>query len=363
MENKLMRKIDKVMHFLIHNGFLFTVIVMCLVHVTLLGIFSFAGVQPLAQFNILSVIVYVFSILFCKYGKIMPVYVSIILEVTIYTIYSTHYIGLRCGTYCFLFSIVPIIIYFGAFLFKGKKRWIIVGMLVLNFTVFILLYAGYINVEPIYELDASTRLTLVIFSSFVMVFSTIFYNTIYIYSSELDVKKLEIRNKQLTADAREDVLTTLLNRRGFLPLVEPLMKKNLKNSQFCVAFCDIDDFKRVNDSYGHDAGDEVLRHITTLMRKEMHGCDICRWGGEEIVILMKDYSLDTAKEKLETLRKSIETIPTVFYNKQIFVTITIGVESFVNKYKTPEEIIKEADKRMYYGKQHGKNILVFEDLE
>ena len=120
MENKLMKKIDKVMHFLIHNGFLFTVIVMCLVHVTLLGIFSFAGVQPLAQFNILSVIVYVFSILFCKYGKIMPVYVSIILEVTIYTIYSTHYIGLRCGTYCFLFSIVPIIIYFGAFLFKGR---------------------------------------------------------------------------------------------------------------------------------------------------------------------------------------------------------------------------------------------------
>ena len=356
-----MRPIDKVMHFLIHNGFLFTVIVMCLVHVTLLAIFSFAGVEPLVTFNIISVIVYVFSILLCKYGKIMPVYVSIILEVTIYTIYSTHYIGLRCGTYCFLFSIVPIIIYFGAFLFKGKQRWIIVGMLVLNFSIFILLYTGYALVEPIYDLEPSIKLTLVIFSSFVMVFSTIFYNTIYIYSSELDVKNLEIRNQRLSADAREDVLTTLLNRRGFLPLMEPLMKGS-KTDEFCVAFCDIDDFKRVNDSYGHEAGDEVLRHITTLMRKELQGYDICRWGGEEIVILMKDCNLEDAKEKLEALRKSIETVPTVFYNKQIFVTITIGVEKFVDTYKAPEEIIKKADNRMYYGKQHGKNILIFEDL-
>lgn len=356
-----MRPIDKVMHFVIHNGFLFTVIVMCMVHVALLGIFSFVGVQPLVQFNIISVIVYVFSILLCKYGKIMPVYISIIMEVTIYSIYSTHYIGLRCGTYCFLFSIVPIIIYFGTFLFKGMKRWIIVGMLVLNFAVFIILYVGYIKVEPIYDLEPSTRLTLVVFSSFVMVFSTIFYNTIYIYASELDVKNLELRNKQLSADAHEDVLTTLLNRRGFLPLVEPLMKASNDN-QFCVAFCDIDDFKRVNDSYGHEAGDEVLRHITTLMRKEMQGCDICRWGGEEIVILMKDCNLEDAKEKLEALRKSIETVPTVFYNKQIFVTITIGVEKFVDTYKAPEEIIKKADNRMYYGKQHGKNILIFEDL-
>ena len=356
-----MKTFEKVMHFLVHNGFLFTVGVMCLVHVTLLVIFSVAGVTPLVEFNIVSVIVYVFSLLLCKYGHIMPVYVSIIAEVTMYTIVSTHYIGLRCGTYCFLFSIVPIIIYFGAFLFKGKQRWNIVLMLVINFTVFIVLYIRYISIRPIYDMTLATRLTLVIFSSFVMVFSTIFYNTIYIYSSELDMKNLELRNAKLSADAKEDVLTTLLNRRGFLPLVEPLMSEE-KSAEFCVAFCDIDDFKRVNDSYGHDAGDEVLRHITTLMRKEMQGCDICRWGGEEIVILMKDCDLESAREKLEILRKNIETIPTVFYNKQIFVTITIGLERYMDSYNNPEEIIKVADERMYYGKQHGKNILVFEDI-
>lgn len=355
-----MRTIDKVMHFLIHNGFMFTVGVMGLVHATLLLIFSTVGVTPLVWFNIFSVIIYIICMILCKFGYIMPVYVSILSEVTVYTIISTYYIGLRCGTYCFLFSIVPIIIYFGSFLFKGNKRWNIVLMLVINFAVFIVLYVKFITIEPIYEIDPQGRLVLVIFSSFVMIFSTIYYNTIYIYQSESMVINLEQRNERLSEDAQKDVLTTLLNRRGFLPLVKPLMSSKASD-QFCVAFCDIDDFKKVNDSYGHEAGDEVLRHITKLMKKEMQGCDICRWGGEEIVILMRDYDLETAKEKLENLRKHVESNPTVFYNKRINVTITIGLEKYEIKYKEPEEIIKTADERMYYGKQHGKNILVFED--
>ena len=61
-------------------------------------------------------------------------------------------------------------------------------------------------------------------------------------------------------------------------------------------------------------------------------------------------------------RKNIETVPTVFYNKQIFVTITIGLEKYMNSYKAPEDIIKVADERMYYGKQHGKNVIIFEDV-
>ena len=357
-----MNVVRKIMHFLIHNGIIFTVGVMCLVHVTLLVIFSVAGVNPLVRFNVASVIIYVIGLISCKFGRVMPVYISIIVEVTVYTIFSTYYIGLKCGTYCFLFSIVPIIIYFGCFLFKGARRWSIVLMLAINFAVFVVLYVIFTKREPIYELTPDTRLLLVIFSSFVMIFSTIFYNTIYIYANEREIVNLEEKNKQLSVDAHEDVLTTLLNRRGFLPLIEPMIKVT-SSEEFCVAFIDIDDFKVINDSYGHEAGDEVLRHITTLMRKEMHDCDICRWGGEEIVILMKGYDMETAKERLEALRKSIETIPTAFFNKQIFVTITIGLEKYSKKYKTPEEIIKAADKRMYYGKQHGKNMLISKDMD
>ncbi len=359
---KIGRILNKMMHFFVHNGFLITVLVMGMVHAALVGIMWAAGVVPLVYFNIVSVIIYAFCTLLCKYGHIMPVYVSIILEVTIYTIVSTYFIGLRCGTYCFLFSIVPIIIYFGCYLFKGINRWHITLMLALNFGIFAFLYIKYSSVEPVYSMHPVIRLILVLFSSFVMVFSTVFYNTIYIYASEVEMTSLERKNKQLSVDAQEDALTNLLNRRGFLPLIEPLMNDG-KSSRFCIAFCDIDNFKRINDTFGHDAGDEVLRHITGIIKKELQGCDICRWGGEEIVILMRDYDIDTAKEKIEALRKSIEFSPTVFYNKRIFTTLTIGLEENRDMYEEPEDIIKKADERMYYGKQHGKNIQIFEDME
>lgn len=358
---KVKSLIDKTMHLLVHNSFLFTVAVMCLVHATLLVVMWIADVMPLVQFNILSVVVYLFCILLCKFGHIMPVYVSILLEVTAYAIVSTHLTGWNSASYCFLCSILPIIIYFGCFLFKGSKRWIIVLALAVNFAVYIFLYIRYANAQPVYEIAYVPRTFLMIFSSFVMVFSIIFYNVIYIYSSEYEMISLEQKNKQLSVDAQEDVLTNLLNRRGFLPLVEEIMKEDQAN-HFCIAFCDIDNFKRINDSYGHDCGDEVLRHITKLIKREMQGCDICRWGGEEIIILMKDDDLTVAKEKMEYVRKCIEANPTIFFNKRIPATITIGLEEYKDIYHEPEEIIKTADERMYYGKQHGKNILIFQDM-
>lgn len=349
------------MHFLVHNSFLFTAGVMGLVHMSLLVLVWIADVPPLVQFNILSVVVYVFCFLLCKSERIMPVYVSIILEVTVYTIVSTYYIGYRCGTYCFLFAIVPIILYFGSFLLKGAKRWIIVLILVLNFSVFAFLHIRYSEVTPIFEVSHVMRIVLFLFSTFVMVFSMIFYNMVYIYSSEVEVTSLEQENKQLSIDAQEDALTNLLNRRGFLPVIEPIMNDH-QAKHFCIAFCDIDNFKRINDTYGHDAGDEVLRHIAGMIRKAMTGCAVCRWGGEEIVILMRDYDLAVAKEKMEYVRKLIESTPTVFFNKRIFATITIGLEENKDIYQEPDDIIKIADERMYYGKQHGKNILIFKDM-
>ncbi len=351
---------SRVFEFLIKNNFSFTVGVMCLVHAGLLIFMGATGVMPLFFFNILSVVVYIFCFILCNFRLIMPVYVSIVLEVTIYTVISTYYIGLKCGTYCFLFSIIPIIIYFGSYLFKGTKRLSIAIMLLLNFAVFIALYLRFGNSEPIYDLSPAARLFIVIYSAFAMVFSVIFYNAMYIYTSEHEVTSLEQKNKQLSTDASEDALTSLLNRRGFLPIVDLLMKDESSN-KFSVAFCDIDNFKHINDSYGHEAGDEVLKHITLLIRKEMNGSEVCRWGGEEIVILMKDLDIDEAREKMEHLRNSIEVTPTIFFNKVLYVTITIGVAQNSEIYKEPEDVIKAADERMYYGKQHGKNIVVYED--
>ena len=351
--------VAKTMHFLVHNSFLFTVVIMGLVHATLLAVAWISGVRVLAYVNILSVVVYLFCIVLAKFGHMLPVYLSIFLEVTVYSVVATHLIGWDSGSYCFLCSIIPIIIYFGCFLFQGKSRWIIVTALIVIFTIYVFLYVRYVDAKPVYELNHVIRTFLMVFASFMMVFSMIFYYATYIYSSESEMGNLERRNRQLSADAQEDVLTNLLNRRGFLPLVESLMRDE-RSSRFSIAFCDLDNFKRINDSYGHDCGDEVLRHVTKLLKREMHGCEICRWGGEEFIILMREYDLKAAAEKMEDVRRSVEENPTVFYNKRITVTLTIGLEENKNVYKEPEEVIKVSDERMYYGKQHGKNIVVFE---
>ena len=358
---KIKKIFENTMHFLVHNSFMFTVAIMGFVHAVLLVLSLCADVSPLVNFNILSVVVYLFCIILCRTGHIIPVYTSVFLEVSIYSCVSVYFIGWGCGAYFFLFSIVPIVIYFGCLIFKGSKRFIIVLMLVLIFTTYVSLYVMFGDANPVYEVPEVIRKILTVFSTFAMFFAVIFYNAIYIYSSEYEMTSLEEKNEKLPVDAHADILTGLLNRRGFLPIVEKLMKKG--DAHFCIAFCDIDNFKRINDSYGHDCGDEVLRRISSLFKKEMHGCDICRWGGEEIIILMRDYDFEVAKQKMEYVRKSVETTPTIFYNKHISVTITIGVEEYSEIYKEPEDLIRVADERMYYGKQHGKNIVISEIVE
>ena len=353
--------VDNTIHFLVHNSFLFTVVTMCLVHLVLLGLSWMSGVMQMVYINTVSVTVYMLCILLCRFGHIMPVYISIIAEVSTYAVLSVLLIGWRCAPSGFLLSIVPIIIYFGCFLLKGWKRVFIALLLAYDFALFIALYFLFAKGEPAFVINEMYVHAFYIFTNFVMVFSVIFYNVIYIYSNEVELTNLEKQNVKLTADASKDALTGLLNRRGFLPLVNGYMNGK-KQHHFCIAFFDIDNFKRINDSFGHDCGDEVLRHISKLVAREMHGCDICRWGGEEFVILMKDYDFEVAKHKMEYIRKFVESTPTIFYNKRIPATITIGLEERKEKYQDPEEIIKVADERMYYGKQHGKNIVIFADM-
>ncbi len=350
-----------VMHYLVHHSIWFTVVVMCLVHVCLIILNWVAGVLPLAYFNIVSVIIYMFCILLCNTGHVMPVYVSIFLEVSLYSTASVMLTGWDCGGQCFLVSIIPIIIYIGCFLLKDAQRLIVLFLLAANFGLYIFLYISFAESHPLYVVPTVARIILMIFSSFAMVFSVCFYTIMHIYSNEYEVGHLEEEKEQLSADAHADALTGLLNRRGFLPCLESLMKE--ADSHFCLAFFDIDNFKRINDSFGHDGGDEVLRHISRLIRKEMVGCEVCRWGGEEFLVLMKDYNMDVAKQRMEYLRKTIEATPTVFFNKFIQVTTTIGLEEKKDEYTEVDDIIKVADTRMYYGKQHGKNILIYEDAK
>ena len=118
---KLKKLFRDLLHLLIHNSFPATVLVMGVVHFALLLITLAAGAVPLTIINSISVITYIVCFLFCRVDYILPVYWLILIEVTVYAVLSTYYIGYGGVSHFFLFSIVPIIIYFGLFLFKKRK--------------------------------------------------------------------------------------------------------------------------------------------------------------------------------------------------------------------------------------------------
>ena len=159
--------------------------------------------------------------------------------------------------------------------------------------------------------------------------------------------------------ANRDTLTNLLNRRSMGELLKRACEQAAAGrGTFCLLMLDIDDFKAVNDTYGHDCGDEVLRSVANTITCNVKKSDsVFRWGGEEILIL-----LTTDEEKAiaagERIRRSVESDRVYYRNEtEVAVTVTIGVAPY-RAGASVQELMDEADARLYWGKRHGKNQVV-----
>lgn len=157
-----------------------------------------------------------------------------------------------------------------------------------------------------------------------------------------------------------DPLTSLYNRRtGEKKLMGINSKKaHHKIDSYAFAIGDIDFFKKVNDTHGHDAGDEVLKAVAKLIRIGMkrHGF-VARWGGEEFMIVFEGKNMFEAGKVLEGILDTIRSNVVHYEETDIKVTMTFGVVNG-NTEKTPEELFAQADKKLYYGKEHGRNQVV-----
>lgn len=166
---------------------------------------------------------------------------------------------------------------------------------------------------------------------------------------ENDTVYKSIKNK-----AEIDTLTKLYNRRVFNREIQSLIKTN---TTFSIAIFDIDNFKRINDTYGHLVGDEVLECVSAIIQKSIRKTDVaCRYGGEEIVIIFKDLAKEDAYIISDRIRKNIEN--TVIHTgvADISVTVSGGISSFPEDGFLQENIVDNADKVLYSEcKLKGKN--------
>lgn len=194
-------------------------------------------------------------------------------------------------------------------------------------------------------------------------------------SYEGENRRLKESNQKLRDDvvkwkrtARYDDLTGLMRRGTFDRLLERLVERSKRNNiPLSYVLVDIDHFKKVNDTYGHDKGDEVLKQVAYLLNSGVRLSDLAckkytsRLGGEEMVIILPNTNINGAKIVAERLRKSIEDY---FKKTQIKVTVSAGISSYIPEVgegtsNIPEQLYKTADKKLYEAKEGGRNRVVY----
>ncbi|MBX9913519.1 MAG: sensor domain-containing diguanylate cyclase [Pseudomonadaceae bacterium] len=164
--------------------------------------------------------------------------------------------------------------------------------------------------------------------------------------------------RRISALATTDALTELPNRRGFDLLAnQALQEAKRNNSPLNALLIDIDHFKAINDTYGHLAGDQVLRNFAQQLRASMRQSDIiCRWGGEEFIILLKDTDSATAQLLAEKIRQQAEQQRYPFAGVNLHATISLGLTE-MRPDDSLDNLIGRADRALYRAKESGRNRL------
>ena len=165
--------------------------------------------------------------------------------------------------------------------------------------------------------------------------------------------KLQAANKKLQAVSITDKLTNIHNRLGIDTAFERELKKFQSSHQpFGVILIDIDNFKNINDKYGHQVGDKVLQSIAKILQEHTRDTDIVgRWGGEEFLIICPQTDMTGTSRRAELLRKFIEEHK---FHTVVQVTASFGVSTILDD-DTQDTLLKRVDKALYKAKESGKN--------
>lgn len=222
---------------------------------------------------------------------------------------------------------------------------VVIGSIVaVNLIVFSLLHA-YNDFSPIYEIFIGTLAAVVVLTPL-----------LYLFAFNPLAREISMRRKmeaELTKLAMTDNLTKLSNRAKFYEVIERETERFRRHNQpLSVLLFDIDGFKTINDTYGHNVGDEALKSLTKLVGAQLREVDyFVRWGGDEFIIIAPDTEIEKAAALAERARKVVEAHKFQTIGNY---TITFSVAQFKAN-DTVDSFIKRADRGLYRGKEAGKN--------
>ncbi len=343
-----------------------------IMHISFLLLFFYSEVYLLALINIVSVIIYVVGA-FCSkranfdkhcYGWIIALYT----EITVHAVSCTVFLGCDEGFFMYSMMALPVAAY-TLFLSCREKFGVTIVVMAITTAVTMFCSIFFVNrcgsvLEIFMNRDIPQR------STEIMRSVNIFFNTGLIFSfSMLFVmeihtlfRKLSETNDRLAFTATHDALTGLYNRHSLRKFFDELENGS---DLFCVIMGDIDDFKKINDTYGHDCGDIVLKTVADIVMKNMGEKDIaCRWGGEEFLIIMRG-SRDECFDRISLVKAQINALDISHESSSVHVTMTFGfadsdenLQSGHSARESIDSLISMVDKRLYKGKTSGKNVIV-----
>jgi diguanylate cyclase (GGDEF)-like protein/PAS domain S-box-containing protein len=177
---------------------------------------------------------------------------------------------------------------------------------------------------------------------------------------KVQLKEIKLLQEQLREQAIRDPLTGLFNRRYLQETLDREIARASREKQpVGLIIMDIDNFKRINDAYGHRAGDKMLNEFGDLLTTSIRAEDIpCRYGGEEFVIVMPGASLQTAFERAEQIRQKFDSLHVRYQQQDLHATISLGVAAYPTNGQNSEAVLIRADRALYRAKQSGRNRVV-----
>jgi diguanylate cyclase (GGDEF)-like protein len=354
-------------HLIKHKNYVLY-IVCFIVHLAFSPVSYYFHFYSIGAYSIGSAFLYGTFILFYKDLPHTFFFTFSYLEILAYSVFCTIVLGADAGTELFTINIVPALFLFNFSAWKNRVYLSVLSFIAFAATFFIVWW-DFMRPEAMtngYLTAVTVNRTFYIISVCAnTAITTIFL--IYLSATvSLDLSRSKFKASQHAIEleymANHDALTGLMNRRKISPYLNDCVTAKAENgTDYALSIFDIDNFKRVNDTYGHDAGDFILKQVTSLVRIMLTGdTKIARWGGEEFLILFP--SLGDIMPVLNSIRRQIELSTFKWKDSVIPITLTFGVSSSAGG-DSIDRIIIDADNNLLYGKQHGKNCVIVSHTE
>jgi diguanylate cyclase (GGDEF)-like protein len=308
------------------------------------------GITFLVVLNCESLLAYTVALLLLKRKKYKFIGLIIAIEATIYASVWAYMCGISSYIAGHFLLIIVMLILFPYGTAKTRK-----AIILLIFVVITVLGLRYAYTTPSVVFSERLNHFITMINIYIMFFGIILEISINTFVHLIVSRVKEGRLTELTSQIYTDPLTSLYNRR-YTQIYFNTLKP--RNGYICVAILDIDNFKLINDTYGHPCGDEILVFLSNFLQNSLRKTDrIFRWGGEEFLIIMENVTLNEAQIVIDKLRSKLgETEITTKQKGTLSITITAGIAPF--DLTNSDASIEAADKNLYIGKRNGKNQVV-----